>query len=75
MKIMYFNCRVLVGPHKISALIRVIDLEHPDFILLQETLGLGEVIKIRLVSWFPGSNFETLNVRGHFGGLAMGWNI
>ena len=54
MKIMSFNCRGLVGPRKRSALRRVFDLEHPDIIMLQETLGIGEVIKSRLELWFPG---------------------
>ena len=61
MKIMFFNCRGMVGPHKISALKRVVSLEHPDISLLQETLGVGEVVKDRLGSWFPRWNFETLD--------------
>ena len=64
MNIMSFNCQGLVGPHKRSTLKRVVGLEHPDILLLQETLGLGEVVKDRLGSWFPGWNFETLDARG-----------
>ena len=45
MKILSFNCRGLAGPVKKSAFVRVLTLEHPDLILLQETLGVGEVIK------------------------------
>ena len=42
--------------------------------LLQETLGVGDVIKEKLESWFLGWQFETLDVRGRSGSLAMGWN-
>ena len=44
MKIMSFNCRGLAGPGKNTALMRVLSLEHPDVLMLQETLGVGEVI-------------------------------
>ena len=53
----------------------MVDLEQPVILLLQETLGLGDVVKGRLESWFPGWQFETLDVRGHFGELAIGWNV
>ena len=39
---MFFNCRGLAGPQKRSALRRVVDLDRPDILLLQETLGAGE---------------------------------
>ena len=32
------------------------------------------MVKSKLESWFPGWLFETLDVRGRSGGLAMGWN-
>ena len=75
MKITSFNCRGLAGPHKRSALRRVVNLDHPDILLLQETIRAGEEIKSRLESWFGGWNFETLDVRGRSGGLAIGWNV
>ena len=74
MKILSFNCRGLAGPLKKSAFKRVVALGHPDVILLQETLGIGEVVKDRLASWLPGWDFVTMDVRGHSGGLAVGWN-
>ena len=40
MKILSFNCRGLAGPHKISSLRRVVFLEHPYIIILQEILAL-----------------------------------
>ena len=74
MKLLSFNCRGLAGPGKKSAFIRVLTLEHPDVILLQETLGVGEMIQERLESWLPGWSFVTLDARGRSGGLAVGWN-
>ena len=74
MKVLSFNYRGLAGPGKKSSFIRVFTLEHPDVILLQETLGVGEVIRERLESWLPGWSFVTLDARGRSGGLAVGWN-
>ena len=74
MKIMSFNCRGLAGPLKRPTLRRVFDLEHPDILLLQETLGGGDVIKEKLENWFFGWSFVALDVRGRSGGLAMGWD-
>ena len=70
MKIMSFN---VVGPHKRTTLKRVVNLEHPDILLLHETLGVGDVIKDRLESWFLGWVFAVLDARGRSGGLAIGW--
>ena len=75
MKIMSLNCRVLARPQKRSTIKRLVDLEHPDILLLQETLGVGDVLKCRLESWFTGWNFETLDIRGRSRGLAIGWNV
>ena len=74
MKIMSLNGRGLTGPQKGSTLRRVVDLEHPDVVMLQETLGVGDVVKSRLEIWFSGWNFETLDVCGCSGGFAIGWN-
>ena len=54
MKIMPFNCRGLAGPQKKAALWRIIYLDGPDIIMLQETLGVGTVVKSRLEGWLPG---------------------
>ena len=74
MKFMSLNCRGLANPLKRSTLRRVIELEHPDIVRLQETLVVGDVVKIRLESWFLGWCFETLDVRGRSGGFAIRWN-
>ena len=71
---MSFNCRGMAGPLKIPALRRVVDLEHLDVMLLQETLGIGDMIKAKLESWFLDWQFVTLDVGGRSRGLAMGWN-
>ena len=71
---MSFNFRGLAGPLKRPALRRVFDLEHPDIMLFQETLGGGDEIKEKLENWFFGWNSVTLDVRGRSGGLAMGWD-
>ena len=72
MNLMSFNCRGLACPHKRSTLNKVVSLEHPDILLLQETLGVGGVSKARLESWFPRWIFDTLDVRGHSRHLAIG---
>ena len=50
MKIVSFNFQGIVNPQKRSALKRVVDLEHTDVVMLQETLGLGEVVKSKMES-------------------------
>ena len=52
----------------------MVELDRPDVMLLQETLGVGEETKASLESWFGVWIFETLDVRGRSGGLASGWN-
>jgi exonuclease III len=74
MKIMSFNCRGLAGAHKKSALKRVVYTEHPDILLLQETLGVGEEVKTSLERLLPGWVFTTVDASGRSGGLATGWN-
>ena len=74
MKILSFNCRGLVGPQKISALQRVVEIDQPEIMLLQKTLGEGLEVKAKLECWFGGWFFKTLDVIGCSGGLAIGWN-
>lgn len=73
MKCMSFNYRVLAGPLK-RLLKRVVRYEHPNVLLLQETLGEAEEVESRLESLLPGWQFVTMDVKGRFGGLALGWN-
>ena len=74
MKVLSFKCWGLAGPHKRSALRWVVEIDQPEIMLLQETLGVGLEVKAKLESWFGGWCFETLDVRGCLGGLAIGWN-
>jgi hypothetical protein len=74
MKIMSFNCRGLAGALKKPSLKRVIATEHPDVLLLQETMGVGEEVKSSLELLLPGWNFITVDAMGRSGGLATGWN-
>ena len=72
MKVLYFNYWGLASPHKRSALRWVVELDQPKIILLQEMLGEGLEVKTKLESWFGDWCFETLDVRGRSGGLAIG---
>ena len=74
MNVLSLNCRGLTGPRKRSAIQRVIELDLPDVVLLQETLGVGDVIKSSLESWFPRWCFESLDVHGRYWRLAIGWH-
>lgn len=71
---MSFNCRGLAGALKKLSLKRVISSEHPDILLLQETMGIGEEVKSCLEQLLPGWKFETLDALGRSGGWATGWN-
>ena len=73
-KSLSFNYWGLAGPHKTSALRWVVELDQSDIILLQETLGDGLEVKTKLERWFGGWSFESLDVRGRFGALEIGWN-
>jgi len=72
---MSFNCRGLANPLKTPALKRVVCAEHPDIIMLHETLGISEDVKLWLEKSLPGWQFQALDVRGRSKGLAIGWNI
>jgi exonuclease III len=74
MKCCSFNCRGLAGPLKRTSLKRMILTEHPDVLLLQETLGEGIEVFNRLSSLLPDWSFITLDSIGRSGGLAIGWN-
>ena len=52
----------------------MVEVDQPEIMLLQETLGVGIEVKTKLECWFGGWCFETLDVRGRSGGLAISWN-
>jgi len=73
MTILSFNCCGLANPSKKLSLQRLVDLNSPDAILLQETLGVSETMVKDLESLFPGWMFAAVDARGHSGGLATRW--
>jgi exonuclease III len=64
MKIIYFNCRGLAGPLKRIALYRLVDLNQPDIMLLQETMGEEAMIIPCLFSLFKTWEFVGSNSKG-----------
>jgi exonuclease III len=44
MKILSLNCRGLASPAKKSSLKRLVSVNNPDIIFLQETMGVNEVV-------------------------------
>jgi hypothetical protein len=60
-------------PIKKIVLRRLVDLNSPDVIMLQETLGVSETVVKALESLFPGWMFAAVDARGRSGGLATGW--
>jgi exonuclease III len=73
MKLLTFNCRGLVSPPKKSALKRLVLLNQPDIVLLQETLADEDTTTKLLSTLFSGWSFLGLDARGRLGGLAIGW--
>jgi len=56
MKVTSFNCRGLVSPSNHLSLQRLLDLSHPNVVLLQETLREEEVVvqtlEMTLKGWY-----------------------
>ena len=73
MNIMSFNCCGLVNPSKKLSLRCLIEFNHPDVVLLQETLGLNEDVSCILETLLLGWKFVAIYVCGCFGGLVSGW--
>jgi len=71
---MSFNCKGLVGALKKPSLKRVITIEHPNVLLLQDTMGIGEEVKSSLELLLLGWKFITVDSMGISRGLAIGWN-
>ena len=73
MIVLSYNCRGLASPHKKSSLKRMISLLGPQIILLQETMGLWDLVKEAVESWLPGWAFEAVDAAGKSRGVAIGW--
>jgi len=54
MNIMSYNCKGLAGAHKKYSLKRVVYTEHPEFLLLQETLGVPQEVKQAWIAYYLG---------------------
>ena len=52
----------------------MLSIHKPDVVLLQETLGSEADVTTLLSSISPLYTFIAQSARGHFGGLAIGWN-
>jgi exonuclease III len=74
MKILSFNCRGLAGSLKRTSLYRLVELNQPNIMMLQETMGEEVVIIPWLFSLLKTWEFVGSDARGHSGGLAIGWN-
>lgn len=73
MKFLSFNYKGLANPGKKSSFKRLVDSTRLDIILLQETLGTWDCIKLALEALCPSWSFEALAARGRSGGLTIGW--
>jgi len=74
MKWLSFNCRGLAISPKNLALRILFESEPVEIIILQEMLGLVDHIYCVLQSLKPEWNFQSLDVMGRSGGLALGFN-
>jgi len=74
MKCISFNCRGLASTPKQLALKRLFEVELPDIILLQETLGSAESTSHALASVGARWLYITSDAMGRSGGLAFGYN-
>ena len=74
MKIPSLNYRGLASTQKKLALKRMIQVQKPNIILLQETLGTEEEVSRVLSSISSSFTFLAQSAKGHLGGLAIVWN-
>lgn len=68
-----YNCRGLANLQKKSSIKRMVAINDPHIILLQETMGASENVKKALESWLSSWVFEVVDAIGKSGGLAIGW--
>jgi len=74
MKILSYNCRGVEIPHKKYDLYRLVELNYPNIIFLQETMGEEAIVILWLEAIFKNLNFLGSYARGRYGGLVIGWN-
>jgi hypothetical protein len=66
MKFFSFNCRGVVSPSKKISLHRLVELSHPDLILLQETLGETALVITLLEGLLKQWKFIGIDLKGHW---------
>ena len=74
MKIISLKCKGLASTQKKLALKRMLSVQKPDVILLQETLGSKFEVTKLLSSITNNFTFLAQSARGISGELAIGWN-
>ena len=67
------NCWGLASLPKKLAVHRLIEDQFIDVLFLQETMGNGLGLVGEMESLLPGWNFISLDAKGMFGGLLIGW--
>eukprot|EP00253_Pinus_taeda_P032140 PITA_32140 len=73
-EVISYNCRGLASSPKRLALKRLFEVENPDIILLQETLGSSEDCIRALSTVGTKWNYIAADAVGRSGGLAFGYN-
>jgi hypothetical protein len=73
MEILSLNCSGVVSPSKKSVLQRLVELNQPDIIVLQETLGDEAVFTPFLETTLKRWNFICTSARGRSRGLTIEW--
>ena len=74
MLVLCFNTRGLGSSPKLKSLRRMIDIQKPSIIFIQETMMEGEKSKEVLEPWLKGWSFVHISSEGHSGGLITSWN-
>jgi exonuclease III len=75
MKILSLNCQGVASPSQKYALKRMIFVNQPDIVMLQETFR-DEVNVVPVFECLvPGWKFVGIDEKGRFGGLVIGWNF
>ena len=72
MLVLSFNARGLGSSPKLKSLRRMIDIQKPTIIFIQETMMEGEKSKEVLEPWLKGWSFGFISSKGYSGGLITG---
>jgi exonuclease III len=75
MKFCSVNIRGLGGRSKKISLRHMVKIDHPDVLMIQESMGGCNPLIFELVKIFPGWKFVGLDSVGLSGGLITGWYL